>query len=214
MQKVTPKEQMLKNIRKALIEKKDNPYAIQNEIVSIYPTKDEEITLIFAEEFTKVNGNFIFCENEPTFNTYLKQVWEQNQWTEVHCWEPTLQLILNQNNLPYNAKDDNFDIANVGITTCEALEARTGSIFISNANNAGRRLSIYPHIHIVVAYTSQLKPDIKEAIQYIQTRYKGKAPSMISAITGPSRTADIEKTLVLGAHGPKELFLFLIDDTP
>jgi L-lactate dehydrogenase complex protein LldG len=39
-------------------------------------------------------------------------------------------------------------------------------------------------------------------------------PSMVSLTTGPSRTADIEKTLVLGAHGPKEIILFFIDDNP
>ncbi|MFZ4706049.1 MAG: LUD domain-containing protein, partial [Bacteroidales bacterium] len=36
---------------------------------------------------------------------------------------------------------------------------------------------------------------------------------LISVITGPSRTADIEKTLVMGAHGPRELFVFLIEDS-
>lgn len=37
-------------------------------------------------------------------------------------------------------------------------------------------------------------------------------PSMVTLITGPSRTADIEKTLVMGAHGPKELYVFLLED--
>jgi L-lactate dehydrogenase complex protein LldG len=46
----------------------------------------------------------------------------------------------------------------------------------------------------------------------VQTKYPTLLPSMINMITGPSRTADIEKTLVLGAHGPKELMLFLIED--
>jgi len=42
-------------------------------------------------------------------------------------------------------------------------------------------------------------------------KYNGNMPSMISIATGPSRTADIEKTLVLGAHGPKEVYVFFID---
>jgi L-lactate dehydrogenase complex protein LldG len=45
----------------------------------------------------------------------------------------------------------------------------------------------------------------------VQERYGDQLPSMISMISGPSRTADIEKTLVLGAHGPKELVLFLVE---
>jgi len=101
----------------------------------------------------------------------------------------------------------------VGITTCEALIARTGSILISSGSAAGRRLSIYPSIHVVVAYASQLKNDTIDAIQFMNEKYQGQLPSLMSVVAGPSRTADIEKTLVLGAHGPRELFLFLIDDT-
>ena len=46
----------------------------------------------------------------------------------------------------------------------------------------------------------------------MKKKYPDNYPSMISLITGPSRTADIEKTLVMGAHGPKELYVFLIED--
>jgi L-lactate dehydrogenase complex protein LldG len=66
-------------------------------------------------------------------------------------------------------------------------------------------------VHIVVAYTSQLVHDIKDGLQLVQDKYGDRLPSMISLISGPSRTADIEKTLVLGAHGPKELILFLVE---
>jgi L-lactate dehydrogenase complex protein LldG len=67
-------------------------------------------------------------------------------------------------------------------------------------------------VHIVVASVGQLLPDIKDALAYMRKKYGQRLPSMMSLITGPSRTADIEKTLVMGAHGPKELILFLIDD--
>jgi L-lactate dehydrogenase complex protein LldG len=59
---------------------------------------------------------------------------------------------------------------------------------------------------------TQLVPDIKDGLQLIKSKYGNKIPSMISLVSGPSRTADIEKTLVMGAHGPRELVLFLIDD--
>ena len=72
---------------------------------------------------------------------------------------------------------------------------------------------VFPEIHLIVGYTSQLVPDLKQAFQQIRNKYDEEFPSMISLITGPSRTADIEKTLVMGAHGPKELYVFLIDDT-
>jgi L-lactate dehydrogenase complex protein LldG len=55
--------------------------------------------------------------------------------------------------------------------------------------------------------------DIGDALQLLQGKYGAdKLPSMFSLATGPSRTADIEKTLVLGAHGPRSITLFLLDD--
>ena len=54
--------------------------------------------------------------------------------------------------------------------------------------------------------------DLKDAFKIMKDKYENNLPSMISTITGPSRTADIEKTLVLGAHGPREIFVLLIDD--
>jgi L-lactate dehydrogenase complex protein LldG len=66
-------------------------------------------------------------------------------------------------------------------------------------------------VHIVLAYTSQLVLDLKDGFKLLKKKYGNNIPSLISTITGPSRTADIEKTLVLGAHGPKELFVFLLD---
>jgi L-lactate dehydrogenase complex protein LldG len=113
---------------------------------------------------------------------------------------------------PFIGNDQDFLNAEVGITLCEALIARNGSILVSNAGAAGRRLSIYPDTHIVLAFTSQLVLDLKDGFVRLKEKYGNQLPSMITTITGPSRTADIEKTLVLGAHGPKELFVFLIDD--
>jgi L-lactate dehydrogenase complex protein LldG len=114
-------------------------------------------------------------------------------------------------NTPFFETDKDFEQAEVGFTLCEALIARNGSIMLSNANAAGRRLSIYPPVHIVLAYTSQLVLDLKDGFKLIKEKYADRIPSMITTVTGPSRTADIEKTLVLGAHGPKELFVFLLD---
>src|SRR3546814_550289 len=131
----------------------------------------------------------------------------------MYVWEPKLQELLNHYGFPFYSTDTDFDKADAGITYCEALVARNGSILLSNANGAGRRLSIFPSIHVVVAYTSQLVGDIKDGLDFLKTKYKDELPSMISLVTGPSRTADIEKTLVLGTHGPRELYLFLLDDS-
>ena len=77
---------------------------------------------------------------------------------------------------------------------------------------AGRQIFVHPEIHLVLAYSSQLVGDLKDALLKLKKKYDPKMPSMVTLITGPSRTADIEKTLVMGAHGPKELYVFLLED--
>lgn len=206
----TSKEKLLKKIRKALLEKRDNPYPNLEDLPH-YPSTDELPEVQFAEEFTAAAGQFIFCEDDVQFIESLLNLAEERKWRKIYCWEPLLQEILAKYDYPFFETDKDFEQAEVGFTLCEALIARNGSIILSNAGLAGRRLSIYPPIHIVLAYTSQLVIDLKDGFKLIRSKYGSQLPSMITTVTGPSRTADIEKTLVMGAHGPKELFVFLLE---
>jgi L-lactate dehydrogenase complex protein LldG len=204
------KEKLLKKIRKALLEKRDNPYPNLEDLPH-YPPNDELLEVIFAQEFTAVSGQFVFCEDELQFIENLLNLADRHKWHKIYCWEPALQEILTRYDYPYFETDKDFDQAEVGLTLCEALIARNGSVLLSNSGMAGRRLSIYPPVHIVLAYSAQLVPDLKDGLKVIKDKYRNQLPSMLTTVTGPSRTADIEKTLVLGAHGPKEMFVFLLD---
>jgi L-lactate dehydrogenase complex protein LldG len=75
---------------------------------------------------------------------------------------------------------------------------------------SGRTASVYAPVHVCVAYTDQLVFDINDGIELLKKKYTSRLPSLITFASGPSRTADIEKTLVTGVHGPKEVFCFLI----
>ena len=207
----TAKEQILKKIRKALLEKRENPYP-NLEYTPLYKQNTEELEVLFAEQLTGISGNFIFCENGVDFIENILELAEKFNWRKIYCWEPELQALLAHYEFPFYQTDKDFEEAEVGITLCEALIARNGSVLVTNQSPAGRRLSIFPHHHIVIARTGQLVLDLKDGFQLLTNKYGNQIPSMISTITGPSRTADIEKTLVLGAHGPKELFVFLVDD--
>ncbi|HMZ46290.1 MAG TPA: LUD domain-containing protein, partial [Chitinophagaceae bacterium] len=75
----------------------------------------------------------------------------------------------------------------------------------------GRNTSVYAPAHICIAFTNQLVYDIGEGLTLLQEKYINQLPSLITLASGPSRTADIEKTLVTGIHGPKEVFVFLVE---
>jgi L-lactate dehydrogenase complex protein LldG len=96
----------------------------------------------------------------------------------------------------------------VGITAADYLIARTGSILLRTISAGGRRLSVLPPIHIVLAETGQLVHSLDEAL--ISLKNIKDFCSYATIISGPSRTSDIEKQLVLGAHGPKRLIVLLL----
>ena len=99
--------------------------------------------------------------------------------------------------------------ADLGVSTCDCLIAQTGSVVVSTHSTRGRAVSVLPPVHLVIARREQLVPDLPAAMARLRARYDGHWPSSLSVITGPSRTADIEKILVLGAHGPRRLAVWL-----
>ena len=103
-----------------------------------------------------------------------------------------------------------LESCSVGITACDAFIAQTGSILLTARSAGGRALSVLPPHHVVVAQFNQLVPDLPAAFELLQAKYRDDYPSFITFITGPSRTGDIERILVLGAHGPKNLTVILI----
>jgi L-lactate dehydrogenase complex protein LldG len=102
-----------------------------------------------------------------------------------------------------------LEACDAGVSGCECLIAQTGSILVSS-NQGGRGLSILPHVHVVLARVDQIVPMLSDALAVVRQQHQGRLPSMLSFITGPSRTGDIERILVLGAHGPKELLVILV----
>lgn len=96
----------------------------------------------------------------------------------------------------------------VSITLTEALIAQTGSL-LTSSQRGGRGASAAPATHIVFATSDQVLPDLDAALQFVMERNLADTCSFVGVITGSSRTADIEKILVQGAHGPRKLIVIL-----
>lgn len=205
---------MLTSIRNALMNATKQPYQNLESTDTIYNVPDEPLDILFAEELLNVNGEFVFCQNEKECVESIKELVLQSGWENVFCFEETLKTMFDKHQFIHYETSADITKADAGIVLCEALVARTGSILISSKQASGRTLPIYPTYNIVVASTKQLVPDISDAFALVRKKYDGNMPSMINLATGPSRTADIEKTLVLGAHGPRAVFVFLIDNWP
>ena len=206
----TAKERMLKKIRQALSTPVPVPFPQSEGSDSVYHPAKQDLEAEFAENFTKLQGRFSFCLSMQELALQLNQLATLRKWKTIFCQEAELVTLLEKYGFSAAFTQD---LANcdASFTFCESLIARTGSIVLSSALPHGRTGSVYAPVHVCVAFTGQLVYDIKDALTAIAKKYGDNIPSLITLATGPSRTADIEKTLVVGVHGPKEVFCFLTD---
>ena len=205
------KEVILKKIRKALSESTPLPFPQSEGTSSLYHPAQKELEIQFAEEFSKLQGKFAFCLDLTELCQQLNLLIIEKNWSNIFCNETALKQTLTAGAFAGFSGTTLAD-CDASITSCESLVARTGSIVLSTASQSGRTVSVYAPVHICVAFTRQLVYDIKDALQLLKEKYGPDMPSLISFASGPSRTADIEKTLVTGVHGPKEVYVFLVDD--
>ena len=167
---------------------------------------------VFAEAFIKLGGKFVFCENEQDLLDNINILYENSGWKQLLCADARLLKMFHNHKIDIVTEvDAKAEAADVCITGCEMLVARTGSILLSSRQNMGRTAPVYYPVHIVFAYVNQVVFDIEDGFAALKKKYGSDLPSMINLTTGPSRTADIEKTLVVGVHGPGEVFCFLIN---
>ena len=95
----------------------------------------------------------------------------------------------------------------LGITTAQAGIAETGTLVLESESERHRLVSLLPPVHIAILEASDICLTLNEALSLV--RRDGVMSRTITFITGPSRTADIELTLAIGVHGPKELYVIV-----
>jgi L-lactate dehydrogenase complex protein LldG len=204
------KEKILKKIREALSNSTPLPFPKSEGTSSVFQPLTEDLEILFAEEFTKLLGKFAFCVNETDAKNQIKKLILQQKWENVYCKENEILQLLKPTEFA-QVKKTSLANCDAAITSCHYLVARTGAIVMSSAQESGRTVSAYAPVHICIAYTDQLVFDTRDALKDLKKKYENHIPSFITFAAGPSRTADIEKTLVVGVHGPKEVYVFLID---
>ena len=175
----------------------------------VYHSIGLPLELAFKENLEKINGFVHLYETKEELFSRLKEFLSTKQKEGIFCNEDEICNRLNTFGISFQQSVELPKNIEVGITGCEFLIAHTGSVMVSSAQKGGRQMFVYPPVHIVIANKNQLVGYLEEAYSGIIKKYKNNLPSQIALITGPSRTADIEKTLVLGAHGPRELRVFL-----
>jgi len=200
---------ILNKITEALKAPVTMPFPEQISDRPVFIPHENELAIEFAEKFTSLLGKFVYCENESELVNKLAQLIHAKEWKKIYSIESGWLDDMKEYSFDPVTTDD-LAACDASITLCEHLIARTGTIVLSSQQESGRVSSVYAPIHICVAYSHQLVFDIADSLQQFKDNIE-QMPSMISFASGPSRTADIEKTLVVGVHGPKEVYCFFVD---
>ncbi|MGH1337596.1 MAG: LutC/YkgG family protein [Aureispira sp.] len=203
------RDRILNKLKKRVDRSEPLPYS-NAPTGSLFFEAEDALEVVFAKQFSANGGRFVYCNSVQELEEQLHSLSEHRQWNAIHCKEDAVHDLLGDTPLPLQKEIAAPLQVPASLTTCEALIARTGTILLSSNTAAGRSLSIVPPVHLVLATPNQIVYHLKEILS-LQTARETEWPSMLCFASTNSRTADIEKTLVNGAHGPKELFVFLLD---
>ena len=185
----------------------------RNVMPPVGAAEDEQFAL-FARKASELKAAFRRVKDVTELTTELGALRDKEKWQRVATHRSEFaQAHASGLGLPTLVTDAGYDKlelerCDVGISECDALIAQTGTVLVTSWSAGGRALSCLPPHHVVIAQREQLVSDLPAAFALVKQKYRDDYPSMISFITGPSRTGDIERILVLGAHGPKKLTIF------
>ncbi len=212
MKESTSKEKVLKKIRDALVDRMAVPYQHVDMESPVYTEHGNDfLEETFAKALLKAGGQFVYCASLEDLTAALHTLLKETSINKIFCSEDFLTGLVNKEAFEITNNWKDVFSCDVALTACEVLVARLGTIVCSSAHLGGRQSMVAAPMHVVIATNKQVVYGLDEAISNLKERHKTNMPSLVSFITGPSRTADIEKTMVHGAHGPKDLYLFMLD---
>ncbi|QRJ65224.1 LutC/YkgG family protein [Azospira restricta] len=125
------------------------------------------------------------------------------------CWPELAALDWAAAGLAVEARAAGGDDA-TGITGCFCAIAETGTLLLVSGPQTAATTSLLPETHIAVVPVSRIVPAMEEGFARLRAEYGEDLPRAVNFVSGPSRTGDIEQTIVLGAHGPYRVHLLLV----
>jgi L-lactate utilization protein LutC len=158
-------------------------------------SKQPSLSLVndFKRNLEAVDGHCIIVHNEAELREALTPITDGKKVATSAAPPPTKDLF-------------NYD---VGITKAQAGIAETGTLVLDSAVELNRLVSLVPPVHIAILDASRIYATLGETLAMLQSG--DEISPAITFITGPSRTADIELTLTVGVHGPRELYVIIQD---
>ena len=173
----------------------------------------------FAQEVTAVGGQAFQVADLAAAENCLQQLLVEAAASKAICWQHEVLTRLGLANTlkSLNIATHDYDslaampeakrraailACDVGITSCDAAIAETGTLMMWSGPGHERVASLVAPVHIAIVERAQIVPDLFDAFELLAGRYGAELPSNVTFITGPSKTGDIELQLTTGVHGP------------
>lgn len=191
---------------------------------------EEDLAEQFASELRKLECSSYMCASEQAARELISSLLERYNTTQVITWNmtqialPGLEELLAQHQIEHTnisvsgteraAQLQKLESATLCITGADVAIAESASIVLRGGAGRPRLASLLAPIYIAIIRKSQLVRGLGEALMRLQSDYPDdffRDSSSLTFITGPSRTADIELTLTLGVHGPREVHAIMLD---
>jgi L-lactate dehydrogenase complex protein LldG len=211
------RDKILGRIRTALARRTPPPKRTGEPAPWFHPQAPDAESLIarFKAEFELLKGEFLRVPAADDARLVLNTFLDRHAIRTIAASDdPILRQLFGARDVrwidPKAVAGASLDGVDLGVTRADALAATTASVFLSARSGTGRALSVLPPTHLVVALKDEVVLDLSEGLKVWERLYGSRWPSNAFIITGPSRTADIEKMLVLGAHGPKRIVTLLL----
>ncbi|PWH18591.1 MAG: hypothetical protein DDG60_00285 [Anaerolineae bacterium] len=185
---------------------------------AIYPPRQAESTeaeiVRSLEEVRKLSGvaQTIHADTVPDA---LKTLVAEQNIKKATAWNtPNLQQLQITHHLASlgvelvspNAGKHDLALCDLGITEADYLLPETGTLVLKSSAEKPRAVSLLPRVHLAIVRPGQLRPDLHQVFD------EARHDPYLVFITGPSRTADIELTVTLGVHGPKSLYVWMLEE--
>jgi len=171
-----------------------------------------DIVAQFKQRSLKLSSNVMeaasISDVPKVLSAYLA---EQGLPTQGVCWPELASLAWRSAGLDIEARPA-LDRDLLGITGAYCAIAETGTLMMLSGPLTHARTSLLPETHVAILNLNRIVATMEDAWDLLRNEWR-IPPRAVNFISGPSRTADIEQTLTLGAHGPYRVAVILIEDT-
>ena len=166
------------------------------------------IDLIFAENFTKSGGRFIFIDEINSTKEVFEKIFDENQWNPENVCSLDTNVAKNLE-IKSIRKIDNENVKAL-VTECEFLISNTGRILICNKQIKSNKIEDLPSVLIVLAKSNQFVSDVSEGMTKLKNKYKGNFPKNITTLNVKNKLN--EDNFLTYGNSAKDIYLILSDD--